>query len=147
MKEKSNKKDSNEEFYEKLRKKLSNKRVIKQVDGLKQQIEAIMGCSVDIQFLSQDDQDEINKLNEKLKDTFEQINELGLDSSKTVKLEIPAMTVKDLKSMLVRENEHQKIFIDPVYLKSGMNPLNNAILIGMDDYVILIPKSQDNYEG
>lgn len=132
-------KKNSEDFYKNLKKKLSNKRVVKSLEYHRRMIEEIMECSIDIQFISDEELMEMEAMNQKLKQTLEDVDELATSN---INNESQAITLKDLKKMLTRENEDQKVFIDPIYLSNGMNPLNNMILVGMDNYVILIPKSE-----
>jgi hypothetical protein len=133
--------ESNEEFYQNLRKKLSNKKTLKTLDYHKRMIEELMDCAIDIQFISESELREMELMDQKLKDTLSEIHDLGLHES-APNDEFKALRLKDLKEMLTKENEDQKVFIDPIYLKSGMNPLHDMLLVGMDQYVILLPKSE-----
>lgn len=116
-------------FYEKLKTKLADEAVLRRIYNAKRDIETTLGTQIVIQIP--------NMYEEYADDIFNALNNMGIDKhTNTMKLGF-------LIDYLSSENPNLKVYIDPIHLKEGLNPMSNLVLVAMDDYIILVPKNEN----
>ena len=92
-------------------------------------IEEIFDTNVEINIVANEDIDTYL-------DTF---NEYSEDN-----LEYDGMTLKEFINYLSTEEENLMVSIDPIYLKEGINEINNVILTTLGDKVVIVPLLKGN---
>ena len=76
---------------------------------------------------------------ENYKDIFKKYDKKHLENEMILPdLESP-MTVNDLKIMLDDEEQYLYLCIDPLYIKDGINEINDMLITTVNDRLILIP--------
>jgi hypothetical protein len=115
-------------FFENLKRKLDDEKIVKKIYDSKREIENALGCQIIISIANVEE--------EYAEEIFNSINNIGIDkSTNTMKLGF-------LIDYLSSEDKNLGVYIDPIHLKTGLNPLANMVLVPMDDYIILVPKSE-----
>jgi hypothetical protein len=115
-------------FYENLKRKLSDEVVIKKIYNAKREIEHTLGCQIVLSVANVEE--------EYAEDIFNSLNNIGIDKKSN------SMKLGFLIDYLSSENKDLNVYIDPLHLKPGVNPLTNLVLVAMDDYIILVPKNE-----
>ena len=57
-----------------------------------------------------------------------------------------SMELGEFINFIGEEDETYKVFIDPLYLKKGINNITNVLVTTIDDAVIIVPKSDKKDE-
>lgn len=126
--------NDNEFFYKQLSEKLENPEIDKKLASYKKKIEKLLDCNVDFTFLSDSDKEKMDK--------FEAELEFAIDSeTSVVDTGNEYVTLDKLKEILKLEDGDKNVYIDPLHLKKGMFPIKELMIVGMDNYVILIPRN------
>ena len=122
--------ESDEEFIFELKRKLNDKAIMRNLVKHKTEIEKMLGCQILISIpdLSSELQEEV----------FDRINNTGIDR-KTNTLKYSYLI--EFLSKELRDDIDYNVYIDPIHLTEGLNPLSNIVLVPMDDYIILVPKN------
>jgi hypothetical protein len=123
--------DENEEheiFYEKLKRKLTDEVVVKKIYNAKRDIEHELGCQIILSIANVED--------EYAEDLFNSLNNIGIDKKTN------SMKLGYLIDYLSTEDKNLNVYIDPLHLKAGLNPLTNLVFVAMDDHIILVPKNE-----
>lgn len=76
---------------------------------------------------------------ENYRETFKKYNVDDIDKSSIQPDLESVMTLTDLKVMLDEEEEELKLCIDPIYIKDGINDINDMLVTTLNDRIILIP--------
>lgn len=110
-----------------LNEKLDDPKIQKQIDSWIDKMSAKLGCSVEVMFNVHPEIDE-----------YEEFMESG-------EFEIPrnvvTMKLKDVIEILSFEDGEFKVFMDPIFLKKGLNEINNMLTTTVNDNLIVIPVS------
>ena len=96
--------------------------------------------------------DELKELVNRIEDIFDTAIEINIVSNQSVDeylglfneydekdLEYNAMNLGEFIDYLKEEERHLDVSIDPLYLKDGINEINNVILTTIDKKVIIVP--------
>jgi len=114
-------------FFENLKRRLTDPKVIKKIYDSKREIEDALGCQIIISVSNVEE--------EYAEELFNSLNNIGIDKeSNTMKLGF-------LIDYLQSEDRDLNVYLDPLHLKPGVNPLTNLVLVAMDGYIILVPKN------
>lgn len=100
-----------------------------EIKELVNRIEEIFETNVEINIVANEDVDGY----------LEVFNEYSKEN-----LEYDAMTLNQLIDYLNTEEGDLKVSIDPLYLKEGINEINNVILTTLGDKVVIVPLIKGN---
>ena len=117
----------------------------KDVDKKLKEIEEKLNTNPDLRV-------EIKELVNRIEEIFDTAIEINIVSNQSVdeylglfneynenELEYNAMTLGDFIDYIAEEDRTLNLAIDPLYLKEGLNEINNVILTTYGDKVILVP--------
>jgi hypothetical protein len=123
--------DNQEERYKKrveeLNKKLLEPKIKKKIDNFLYKMTDELNCDVEILF-----------------NVYPEVDEYAdyMDSEDfEVPTQIPTMKLKDFVNHINKENMDYNVFIDPIYLKKGLNEINDVLTTTLDDNMIIVPIS------
>lgn len=57
--------------------------------------------------------------------------------------DVPTMTLGEFVSHISKEDDQFKIYIDPIYLRKGLNEINDVLTTTVDNKIIVVPVSHD----
>jgi hypothetical protein len=126
---------SSSEEYERIQKEIeekleANPSLKDEIEAYVDRIEEILGYSVDLHVVYL----------EGVSDYIETLNEYDdIEISK-------AMTLRQFIDFLDEEDENLEVNIDPIYLKKGINSINNILLTTVGDKLIIVPKINEKDE-
>lgn len=123
--------DNQEERYrkrvEELNKKLQDVKIKKKIDNFLLKMTQELNCDVEILF-----------------NVYPEVDEYGdyMDSEEfEIPTEIPTMKLKDFVNHINKEDMNYNVFIDPIYLKKGLNEINDVLTTTLDNNMIIVPIS------
>ena len=95
---------------------------------------------------------EIKELVNRIEEIFDTAVEINIVSNQSVdeylglfneydtnELDYHAMSLGDFIDYISKEDKTLNLSIDPLYLKDGINEINNVILTTIDDKVVIVP--------
>lgn len=120
--------DEAEEYYERkyseMEKKLSDPKVSDKIDGYLRKISKLVDCAVEINFI-------IIPHVEK----YEEVQ----DSEDYEIPEFPTMKLRDFISHLQKEDGDMDVYVDPIYLKKGVNQIIDILITTQENKMIVVP--------
>ena len=120
--------DEAEEYYERkyneMEKKLSDPKVSDKIDGYLRKISKLVDCAVEINFI-------IIPHVEK----YEEIQ--GSDDYEIP--EFPTMKLRDFIKHLQKEDGDMDVYVDPIYLKKGVNQIIDILITTDENKMIVVP--------
>ncbi|MFW5847643.1 MAG: hypothetical protein ACOCVF_01810 [bacterium] len=126
--------DEREEFNkisEEILKKLSDPKVAQKFQRLQDEMYDLIGYPIEVNFVYA----------RGVEDYMERYEELLQDDS--FEFDDSAITVEEFIQFLSNEDKSKKIYIDPIYLKKGVNEINNLIVLDNNDVVLIVPKRKE----
>jgi hypothetical protein len=126
--------ENSEERYKKrvgeVNKKLENPKLKKKIENFLLKLTAELDCEVEILF-----------------NVYPEIDEYG-DYMETEEFEmpkdIPTMSLRDFVGHINKEDMKYNVYIDPIYLKKGLNEINDVLTTTVDNNMIIVPVSHKN---
>lgn len=114
--------DAAEEFYkrkfESVQRKMADKKISKEVDKHLAEISKLVDCGVEINFV--------------VMPHVENYEELQQSDDYSVP-ELPSMKLRDLIDHLKKEDKNMDVYIDPIYLKKGVNQITDILITTSDE--------------
>lgn len=123
-------------IIERIKEKMEDPKLRKKVDDAIDTIEDVFETPIDvsIQFMVGV---------EEYKEILENYEEEEMPSEFSDEI----MTLNDLKSLIEEESDFSyKLCIDPIYLKGGINKINNMLVTTYNDSIILVPTIEKENE-
>lgn len=120
--------DEFDKFLEKLKNRLDNDPDLK--DKIQDHIDALedlFEADIDVSIIYNSDVNEYREIYDAYK---EELVEPDVEST---------MTLGDFLEMLNKEEMDLKLSFDPLYLKKGINNINNMLITTYDDNIIIVP--------
>lgn len=117
-----------EDFLNKLKNKLENDPEMKRkVDEHISALEDIFETEVDVSIIYSSNVSEYREIYDGYKESLVEPDEKS------------TMILDDFIEMLNNEEGHLKLSFDPIYLKEGVNNINNMLITTYEDNIIIIP--------
>ncbi len=116
--------------FEEVNKKLNNPKISKKVDDYLKKISALVDCNVELNFSISPHGEDYSEIQ---------------DSEDYIIPEETTMTLIEFIDHIVgKETDNDlKIYIDPIYLKKGVNEIVDLLITTLDDRIILVPISNN----
>jgi hypothetical protein len=114
--------DERNNHFKMIKHKLKNKKIKDELEKYILKIQSIFECDINISLVFNDN---------------EYVS--GISDRETFNTE-KKMPLADLINTLNSEDKSLYVNIDPIYLKDGINEINNILLTSIDDKLIIIPK-------
>jgi len=126
--------DSEELFHKKMEeinKKMDDPKISDRIDELMSEVADLIGCDVELNFKILPFADEYT------------------DEMEDEDWEIPkfeTITVEKFAETLLKDEENRQMdmYIDPIYLKKGVNNIVNVLVTNVDDKLIVVPITTKN---
>jgi hypothetical protein len=116
-----------EEYRERLKavyEKYEDPIINAQIEMYLKEIESLIDCPVDLEFMIYPKAEQYEEIMSS--------EEFSIPKQETIPL-------KKIIDALNEEDEDYKVFIDPIYLKKGLNPISDCLVTTQDDNVIIVP--------
>lgn len=118
----------NEAFFQSVKDKLLNPEILEKIYHAKFDIEKALDCQVIIS---------VPNIEKKYaEEIFNLMNNIGIDKKSG------AMKLGYLVDILAREPRDLNVCMDTLHFEKGVNQLKDIIIIPMEGYIVLIPKSK-----
>lgn len=126
--------NSEENYIERMKevnRRLNEEKLKKKVDKFLREMTDELNCEVEINFNVYPEVEEYEK---------------HMESEDFVipKYEIAPMRLGDFAAHLTKEDLDFEVFIDPIYLKKGLNEINDVLTTTIDNKIIIVPVSHKN---
>lgn len=108
---------------------LREPKISKKIDALLSELSQKFGCDFKLMY-----------------DFFPEAEEYGefIDSKKIeIPRDVPTMTLGEFISHISNEDNEFKVYIDPLYMRKGVNEINDVLTTTVDDAVIVVPISHN----
>jgi len=109
---------------------LQRPEIKKKIDKLINELNELFGCDFTLMY-----------------DFFPEAEEYGnlIDQNKinVPKRDVDTMTLGELISHISKEDKNYRVFIDPIYLKKGVNEINDVLTTTINNDVIVVPISHN----
>jgi len=121
--------DDYKKRYEEVNKKLSDPTISSKIDKYLQKISKLVDCDVELNFTILPHLDDYAEMQE---------------SDEFVIPEYPTMKLGDFVNHLNKEQDGSfDVYVDPIYLKSGVNEIVDMLITTLDKKVIIVPISNN----
>jgi radical SAM superfamily enzyme YgiQ (UPF0313 family) len=121
--------ESSQENYkrrmEEIDRKLKEPKISKKVDTFLEKISIELGCDVELSFNVHPEVEEYENYME--------------SEDFIIPREIETMKLGEFVDHLSQEDREFKVYIDPIYMKQGVNEVNNVLMTTVKDSVIVVP--------
>jgi ABC-type thiamine transport system substrate-binding protein len=119
---------SDEEKYQKkleeVKEKYNDPMINAQIESYLSEIEELLDCAVDLEFMIYPQAEEYQE---------------HLDSGEVEFPKQETVPLKRVVEALQDEDEDYKVFVDPIYLKPGLNPISDVLVTTQNNNVIIVP--------
>ncbi len=121
--------ESSEERYiqkmQEIQAKLKEPKISKKIDKMLNELAKDLKCEVEFYFNAYPEVEDYEE---------------HMDSEEFIEpRNVVAMTLKDFVEHIDKESGDFKVLIDPMYLKSGLNEINDVLTTTIKDNVIIVP--------
>ena len=111
------------EHLAKIKHKLKNKKIKEKLELHLKELQSIFECPISVSLIFGGN-DEYNEY-------FDERDEY---------LSPKKMSLSELVTFLNTEDQSLNVYIDPIYLKNGINEISNVLLTTLDDRIIIVPQ-------
>jgi hypothetical protein len=120
--------DEAEEYYERkyreMEVKLSDDKILAKIDGHLKKISKLVDCGVEINFIIMPHVENYEEIQER--DDYEIP-------------EFPTMKLKHFIEHLKKEDGEMDVYVDPIYLKKGVNAIVDVLITTTEEKMIIVP--------
>lgn len=120
--------DDYKKRFEEVNKKLSDPEISKKIDKYLQKIAKLTECDVELNFTVIPHLDDYIEVQE---------------SDEYQIPEFPSMKLNKFLEHMNKENSDFDVYVDPIYLKSGVNEIIDVLITTVDKKIILVPISNN----
>lgn len=120
--------DDYKKRFEEVNKRLADPEISAKIDKYLQKIAKLADCDVELNFTV------IPHLDDYME--FQESDEFSIP-------EFPTMKLSDFLDHMNKENSDYDVFIDPLYLKKGVNEIIDMLVTTVDKKIIIVPISNN----